>query len=160
MMKLENGHKRPTVRRLIIALGILALVTALSSTTYAHDRTSKLSSEEVGVNEAQVSLKAPIEGTWIMKVLPEGAPAPFVALVSFAAGGVTEAMGTADRNSPFASPAAPQSILIGSWRRSDSNTTGPDSPGAELPATRVYVSTLPFFTSTLGATRSICTKTS
>jgi hypothetical protein len=71
-----------------------------------------------------------IEGTWIQKILPAGAPAPFIALVSFSAGGVTEATGTADRNSPWASPAAPQSILIGSWRPSGSNT---------------YVSTLPFF---------------
>src|SRR5205823_5706244 len=80
------------------------------------------------------------------KILPAGAPAPFIALVSFAAGGVTEATGTADRNSPFASAAAPQSILIGSWRQSDNHTTGPDSPGAERGRRQVYVSTLPFFT--------------
>lgn len=76
------------------------------------------------------SQAAAIEGAWIQKILPAGAPAPFIALVSFAAGGVTEATGTADRNSPFASAAAPQSILIGSWKQSDNN---------------VYVSTLPFF---------------
>jgi hypothetical protein len=142
MAMLRNSRKRHTVRRLMIAPGIWALVTALSSTTYAQDGRSELSPEQV--DEGQVNLNAPIEGTWIQKILPAGAPAPFIALVSFAAGGVTEATGTADRNSPFASPAAPQSILIGSWR-SHNNTTGPASPGAERATTRVYVSTLPFF---------------
>jgi hypothetical protein len=87
----------------------------------------------------------PSKGTWIQKILPAGAPAPFIALVSFAAGGVTQATGTADRNSPFASPAAPQSVLIGSWKQSDSNITGPDSPEAERRKKQVYVSTLSFF---------------
>jgi hypothetical protein len=80
--------------------------------------------------DSQGGQPAAIEGAWIQKILPAGAPAPFIALVSLAAGGVTEATGTADRNSPWASAAAPQSILIGSWRQADNNT---------------YVSTLPFF---------------
>jgi hypothetical protein len=79
---------------------------------------------------SQGDQSAAIEGAWIQKILPAGAPAPFIALVSFSAGGATGATGTADRNSPFASAAAPQSVLIGSWSQSASNT---------------YISTLPFF---------------
>ena len=133
METLKNSHKRYAVMRLIIAPAALALVTGLS-----------LMAQEARVDQDEARLAAPIEGTWIQKILPAGAPAPFIALVSFSAGGVTEAMGTNDRNSPFASAAAPQSILIGSWRRSDNNTTGPDAPGAER--RQLYVSTLPFFT--------------
>ena len=146
MGTLRNRHKRHTVRRLMIAAGMLALVTGLSPMAHAQSDTSGSRFEEARVDEHQVRLVAPIEGTWIQKILPAGAPAPFIALVSFAAGGVTEATGTADRNSPFASPAAPQSILIGSWRESDNNTAGPDSPEAEPRLGHVYVSTLPLFT--------------
>jgi hypothetical protein len=74
---------------------------------------------------------AAIEGTWIQNILPAGAPAPFVALVSLSAGGVTMATGTSDRMLPFAPhPTAPISPLIGSWRQLDNNT---------------YVSSLNFF---------------
>ena len=146
MTTLRTSHTRHTVRRLMIAPGILALVTGLSSMALAQSETSGSRFGEARVDEHQARLVAPIEGTWIQKILPAGAPAPFIALVSFAAGGVSEATGTADRNSPFASPAAPQSILIGSWRQSENNTAGPDSPEAEPRNRQLYVSTLPFFT--------------
>ena len=145
MAKLRNSKRRHTVRKLMIAPGMLALVAGLSSMAHAQSETSGSRLEDARVDENQAHLIAPIEGTWIQKILPAGAPAPFIALVSFSAGGVTEATGTADRNSPWASPAAPQSILIGSWRRSDNNTTGPDAPVAERTTTQTYVSTLPFF---------------
>jgi hypothetical protein len=145
MATLRTSHKGHTVRRLMIAPGMLALITGLSSMAYAQSERSGSRFEEARVDENQARLVAPIEGTWIQKVLPAGAPAPFIALVSFAAGGVTEATGTADRYSPFASAAAPQSILVGSWRQSDNNTTGPDIPGAERRIRQVYVSTLSFF---------------
>src|SRR5438067_294081 len=114
----KPSHKRQIVRRLMIAPGMLVLVTGLTSMAHAQSGSSGSRFEEARIDENQARLVAPVEGTWIQKILPAGAPAPFIALVSFAAGGVTEATGTADRNSPFASAAAPQSILIGSWRQS------------------------------------------
>lgn len=131
----DRKNRRRNLRILVLAVLALGIGGISSIATMAQS----------GPGNSQGGQGAAIEGTWIMKVLPAGAPAPFIALVSFAAGGVTEATGTADRNSPFASAAAPQSILIGSWRQSGNNTTGPDSPGAERRITELYVSTLPFF---------------
>ena len=94
---LKVSFERHTVRRLIIAPAILALVTGLSSMAYAQNETSGSRADAAKVDEYQARCAAPIEGTWIQKILPAGAPAPFIALVSFAAGGVTEANGTADK---------------------------------------------------------------
>ena len=147
MATLINSNKRHTVRKLMIAPGILALVAGVSSMAHAQSETSGYRFEDARVDEHEARLAAPIEGTWIQTVTPVlPAGPPFVALVSFSAGGVTEATGTADRHSPWASPAAPQSILIGSWRRSDNSTTGPDAPKVERSIRQTYVSTLPFFT--------------
>jgi hypothetical protein len=84
-----------------------------------------------GAGDSQGGQAASIEGTWICKVQPIGAPQGFIALGSFTAGGVALATGTSDRMPPFApAPTAPISILMGSWKRLDNNT---------------YVTTINFF---------------
>jgi hypothetical protein len=117
MTSLSNNRTEHIVRRLLITPAILALVTGLSSTAYAQDESSELSSQKVGVDEGQVSRNAPIEGTWIFAIDRVSQGFSFSALQSFTAGGVTLATGTVDRTPP-----PPISPLYGSWRRTGRNS--------------------------------------
>ena len=64
MATLRNSHKRHTVGRLMIAPGILALVTGLSSMAHAQSESSGPRFEEARVDEDQAPPVAPIERTW------------------------------------------------------------------------------------------------
>ena len=59
----------------------------------------------------QSKRETPIEGTWVFTVHRVQSNVTFTAFQSFAAGGVTVAMGTIDRTPP-----PPISPLIGSWK--------------------------------------------
>jgi hypothetical protein len=116
MAMLKNSRKRHTVRRLIIAPAMLALVTGLSSMSHAQNERLGSRFEEARVNENQARLVAPIEGTWILTIHRMNQGITFSALQSFTAGGVTVATGTVDRTPP-----PPISPLYGSWKRTGHN---------------------------------------
>src|SRR5689334_25167186 len=116
MAILKSSRKRHTVRRLMIAPGMLALVTGLGSMANAQNERAGARFEEARVDENQAPLVAPIEGTWILTIDRVSQGFSFSALQSFTAGGVTLATGTADRTAP-----PPISPLYGSWRRTGHN---------------------------------------
>lgn len=115
MAMLKNSAETHTVRRLMIAPAILALVTGLSSMAHAQNETLGSRFDGARVDENQARLAAPIEGTWILTIDRVSQGFSFSALQSFTAGGVTLATGTVDRTPPPISP------LYGSWRRTGHN---------------------------------------
>jgi hypothetical protein len=117
MALLKDSPERHTVRRLIIAPAILALVTGLSSTAHAQNERLGSGFEAARVDGNHARLAAPIEGTWILTIDRVNQGISFSALQSFTAGGVTLATGTADRTPP-----PPISPLYGSWRRTGHNS--------------------------------------
>lgn len=117
MEMVKTSTNRHTVRRLIIAPAILALVTGLSSMAQAQNERLGSRFEEARVDENQARLAAPIEGTWILTIDRVSQGVGFSALQSFTAGGVTLATGTVDRTPP-----PPISPLYGSWRRTGHNS--------------------------------------
>jgi hypothetical protein len=117
MAIVKNSPKRHTVRRLMIAPAMLALVTGLSPMAHAQNESLGSRFDEARVHENQARLVAPIEGTWILTIDRLSQGFSFSALQSFTAGGVTLATGTADRTPP-----PPISPLYGSWRRTGHNS--------------------------------------